>query len=95
MWDTTEDVEKNSKARYSCGPLHMDEQRQDDQLEPIYNCSVPMQDIAFRTYRELWTIEKGGWKGSRRSVLTVLHDDDIWFGFFVFLCLTAFMGYLM
>ena len=27
---------------YSSGPLHMDEQRQDDQLEPIYNSSVPI-----------------------------------------------------
>ena len=31
---------------YSCGPFHMDEQRQDDQQEPIYNSSVPIQDIA-------------------------------------------------
>ena len=33
---------------YSCGPLHMDEQRQDDQLEPIYSSFVPMQDVAWR-----------------------------------------------
>ena len=26
----------------------MDDQRQDDQLEPIYNRSVPIQDIAFK-----------------------------------------------
>ena len=25
---------------YSCGLLHMDKQRYDDQLEPIYNSSV-------------------------------------------------------
>ena len=35
-----------SPQEYSCVPLHMDEQRQDDQLEPIYNSSVPIQDIA-------------------------------------------------
>ncbi len=28
----------------------MDEQRQDDQLEPIYNSSVPIQDVALKTY---------------------------------------------
>ena len=27
----------NSLVTYFSGPLHMDEQRQDDQLEPIYN----------------------------------------------------------
>ena len=30
---------------FSCGPLHMDEQKQDDQLEHTYNCSVPIQDV--------------------------------------------------
>ena len=57
---------------HSCGPLHMDEQRQDDQLEPTYNCSVPIQDVAFKTYRKRGTIEKGG-------EISVRHDDDdIW-----------------
>ena len=46
MQDTGGEVRMNSQAIYSCGPLHMDEQRQDDQLEPIYNSSVPIQDIA-------------------------------------------------
>ena len=54
----------------------MDEQRQDDQLEPIYNSSVPIQDVAFKTFREQWTIETGGERGSGRSVLAVQHDDD-------------------
>ena len=31
---------------YSCGPLHMDEQMQDDQLEPTYNSFVPIQNVA-------------------------------------------------
>ena len=34
-----------------CGPPHMDKQRQDNQLEPIYN-SVPIQDVALKTYWE-------------------------------------------
>ena len=46
----------------------MDEQRQDDQLEPIYNSSVPIQDIALKTSREQWVIETGGERGSGRSV---------------------------
>ena len=48
----------------------MDEQRQDDWLEPTYNSSVPRQDIALKTYREQWTIEKAGGRGSGRSVMT-------------------------
>ena len=54
----------------------MDEQRQDDQLEPIYNSSVAIQDIALKTSREQWMIETGGERGSGRSVLAVQHDDD-------------------
>ena len=62
---------------YSCGPLHMDEQRQDDQLEPTYNSSMLIQNVALKTYRERWIIEKDGGSGSGRSALVVWHDDDI------------------
>ena len=41
---------------------------QDDQQEPTYNSSVPIQDVAL-TYGKQWTIEKGGGKGSGGSVL--------------------------
>ena len=61
---------------YSSGPLYTDKQRLDDQLEPIYNSSVPIQDVAWRTSRERWMIETGGEKGSGRSVLAARHDDD-------------------
>ncbi len=54
----------------------MDERRQDDQLEPIYNSSVPIQGVALKTNRERWTIEMSGKKGSERSVLAARHDDD-------------------
>ena len=54
----------------------MDKQRQDDQLEPIYNSSVPIQDVALKIYRERWTIEKGGERGSGRSMQAARHDDD-------------------
>ena len=42
----------------------------------IYNSSVPIQDVALKTYRERWTIETGGKRGSGRSVLAARHDDD-------------------
>ena len=57
---------------YSRGPLHMNEQRQDDRLEPIYNSSVPIQDVALKTYQKRWTIERE----SGRSVLAAQCDDD-------------------
>ena len=64
---------------YSCGPLHIDEQKQDDQLEPIYNSSVPIQDVALKTYLELWTIQIGGRREreSVRSMPAARHDDDV------------------
>ena len=61
---------------YSCGPLHIDKQRQDDQLEPTSSSSVPILDVALRTCREQWTIGRGGEKGSGISVLIAQHDDD-------------------
>ena len=54
----------------------MDEQRQDDQLKPIYNSSELIQDIALKTSQEQWTIEMGGKRGSGRSILAAQHDDD-------------------
>ena len=54
----------------------MDDQKQDDQLEPTYNSSVPIQDVALKTYRKRWAIEKGGGRGSGISVLMARHDDD-------------------
>ena len=42
MRDTPAEVGTNSWVTYSSGPLHMDEQMQDDLLEPIYNNSVPI-----------------------------------------------------
>ena len=52
----------------------MDEQRQDDQLEPTYNSSVPIQDVALKNYWKRWTIETRSERGSERSGLAVRHD---------------------
>ena len=54
----------------------MDEQSQDDHLEPTYNSSVPIQDVALKTYQERWTIEKDGKRESGRSALVAWHDND-------------------
>ena len=76
MGVTAGEVRTNSWMTYSFGPFHMDEQRQDDQLEPTYNISVPIQDVALMTYRKQWTIEKGGGRESGIFVLMAWHDDD-------------------
>ena len=49
---------------------------QDDQLEPTYNSSVTIRDVALRTCQKQWTIGRGRERGSGRSVLIVQHDDD-------------------
>ena len=79
MQNNAGEEDTNSKVIYSCGPLHLDEQRQDDQLEPIYNSSLPIRDVALKTYRKRWTIEVGGKRRLGRSVQVAWHrlrDDD-------------------
>ena len=66
--NTAREVRTNSLATYSCGHHHIGEQRMDDQLEPIYNSSVPIQDIALKTSRGRWTIETGDERGTGRSL---------------------------
>ena len=60
----------------NCGPLHMDDQKQDDQLEPTSNSFVPTQDVALKTYQKQWTIERSGRRGSGISMLMARQDDD-------------------
>ena len=54
----------------------MDVQGYGDQLEPIYNRSVLIQDVAWKTCREQWTVGTSGERGSGKSVLAARHDDD-------------------
>ena len=61
---------------YSCGPLPMDEQRQDVQLEPTYCSCMPIQDVALRICRKQCPIGRRGERGSGISVLIAWHDDD-------------------
>ena len=74
--DTAGEVRTSSLAIYSCGPIHMDEQSQDDQQEPIYNSSILIQDVAWKTSRKRRTIEMGSKRGSGRSMQAARHDDD-------------------
>ena len=70
-------IKKNPKKRYFIYRLlHIDEQRLDGWLEPIYNSSVSIQDIAFKASRERWTIETGGERKSGRSMLAPRHHDE-------------------
>ena len=41
----------------------MDEQRQNKKLEPTYNSSVLLQDVALKTYQKQWMIDKVARKG--------------------------------
>ena len=54
----------------------MEEQRQDEQPEPTYNSSVPIEDIALKIYWKRWTIEKSVGRGSGKSVLMARLDDE-------------------
>ena len=54
----------------------MADQKQDDQLVPIYSSSVRIRDVALRAYQKQWTIGRSGEKESRISVLVARHDDD-------------------
>ena len=76
MRDTAREVRVNSWVTYSGGPLHMDEQSQEDKLEPTYNSFVPILDIALKTCGKQWLIENGGKKGSGISVLMAWNEDN-------------------
>ena len=75
--DTAGEVGTSSYGMYSCGPLHMDEQRQDNQLEPTYSRSVPIGDVTQKTYRKQWTTERSGQRGLGIYKLIERSDDDI------------------
>ena len=77
---------------YSCRHLHMEKQMQDFLLKPTYISSVPIQDIALRTYQKQWTIGRCGERGLDISVLIARHDDDandlflLWYSWSLWRC---------
>ena len=56
---------------------HMDELKQDDQLDHTYSSYVRIRDVALKTCRRRWTIGKSDERGSGISVLAARHDDEI------------------
>ena len=54
----------------------MDEQRQNDQLEPTYSSSVPIRGVARKICWKQWTIGRDGKRGSGIFMLMAQHDDD-------------------
>ena len=57
------------------GPFHANEQRLGDQVDPNYNSSVLIRDVAWENCRERWTIETSGETGSGNSWQMARHDD--------------------
>ena len=76
MRDNAGEVETSLYVMNSYGPLQMAEQKQSDQLALIYNSSVRIRGVALRTCRKRWTIERGGERGSAKSLLMAWQDDD-------------------
>ena len=62
---------------YSCGPPHMDVQKQDDQPELTYSNYVKTQDVTLKTCRRRWMIGRSGERGSGISVQAARHDDEV------------------
>ena len=51
----------------------MNEESLDNKLEPIYNSSMPTQDITWKTSWKQWTIET---QVAKKSQLAAWHDDE-------------------
>ena len=74
--NTAGEIGTSSCVMYSCGSLHMDEQRQGVQLKRTYSSSVPIRDVALRTCRKQWMKGRGGERGSRISMRIAWHGED-------------------
>ena len=59
----------------SCGPPHMANQKQDDQLEHTYSSYEMIRDVTLKTCRRRWMIGRRGERGSGISPLAARHDD--------------------
>ena len=75
MWDTAGEVGTSSYVMSSCGTLHMDEQRQGDQLEPTYIQQLSV-DTGYRPedLPEAMEDREGWWK----RVRDVRADGSAW-----------------
>ena len=61
---------------FSNGPLHIAEQKQDDQLELTHSSSVRIRGAALKTCRMQWMIGRGGERGSGISSLIARQDEN-------------------
>ena len=69
------------------GPHNMDEQKQDEQLQPIYNSCVPIEDVTLKTSRKLWTIEMSSERGSVTWLLSLFtYDYYYYYLLIIYLC---------
>ena len=71
-------LEKQGRTHKWCTPVDpfsRTSKRLDDQLEPVYSSSVPIQDAFSKTSRKRWTIAMGSERGSGRSVLHVTYGN--------------------
>ena len=73
MQDTAGEVKANS-GDVLLWTLHMDEQGLGDLLEPIYNSSVLIQDVAWKACRERLAIRTSSGRGLGKSVPAARHD---------------------
>ena len=69
MGDTAGELRVNSNVTFSCGPLHTDEQKLDDQVELNCSSSVHTQNVILRTRWMQYTIETNEEGKSGKSVL--------------------------
>ena len=76
MPDTAGEARMSSKVMYSCGPPHMANQKQDDQLEHTYSSYVMIRDVNLKTCQRRWMIGRRAESGSGISVLAARYDDD-------------------
>ena len=95
MQDIVEEAGKSSWMMYSYGPLHMAEQKQDDQLEHTYSSSLRIRDVVLKICQRRWMIGRSGERVSGISVLVAWHDDDdddddIYYIYIICICLFVF-----
>ena len=73
--DTAGEARTNS-VMYSCGPPHMGNQKQDDQLKHTYSSYVRIRVVTLKNCQKRWMIGRRGERGSGISVLAARLDDD-------------------
>ena len=87
MPDTAGEARTSSKVMYFCGPPHMANQKQDDQLDHTYSSYVMMRDVTLKTCQRRGMIGRRGERGSGISVLAARHDIYI----YIYICVCIYI----